>query len=423
VTLTLLDQPEDQPAPTGELTLDPPDGWPAPPDPAAYHGLAGEIVHRLAPHTEADPVAILSQLLVAFGAATGRGGFFQVEATRHHPNEFMLLVGDSAKARKGSSWDHVRRLLDTADPQLTGRTLTGLSSGEGLIWAVRDPTAQDPGIPDRRLLVIEPEFASVLKSTARDISTLSPTLRSAWDGRPLAILTRTAPARATDAHIAVIGHITQTELQHHVNPVELANGLLNRFILIACRRVRLLPEGGHPDPLKTSGLDQRLTRALSTARDAGQLRLSDPTRERWATAYRQLAQPQAGIAGQISARAEAHTIRLALTYALLDNAPEIRPAHLDAALALWDYAARSATWALQRTTGDPLAQQIHGALRHAPDGLTRTQLRDLLHRNPSTAALDRALATLAHDGKATSTRVLTNGRPAELWTAAPTPVP
>ena len=176
MTLSLLDQPED-PEPAGELTLPAPDGWPAPPDPAAYHGLAGEIVKQLAPHTEADPVAILSQLLVAFGAAAGRGAWFTVEATRHHPNEFMLLVGDSAKARKGSSWDHVRRLLDAADPAITGRTLTGLSSGEGLIWAVRDPTAQDPGIPDRRLLVIEPELASVLKSTSRDISTLSPTLR------------------------------------------------------------------------------------------------------------------------------------------------------------------------------------------------------------------------------------------------------
>ena len=103
------------------------------------------------------------------------------------------------------------------DASIGQRTLTGLSSGEGLIWAVRDPTAQDPGIGDQRLLVIEPEFASVLKASGREISTLSPTLRCAWDGRPLAILTRTAPARATSAHIALIGHITQTELRrnHH----------------------------------------------------------------------------------------------------------------------------------------------------------------------------------------------------------------
>jgi hypothetical protein len=111
----------------------------------------------------------------------------------------VLLVGESAKARKGSSWDHVARLMDTADPDFTQRTSTGLSSGEGLIWVLRDPAGTDPGAADPRLLVVEPEFASVLKQTTRDVNTLSPVLRSAWDGRPLALLTRTAPARARAA--------------------------------------------------------------------------------------------------------------------------------------------------------------------------------------------------------------------------------
>ncbi len=416
--LSLLEEPPEGSTPAGELTLPVPDGWPAPPAPVAYHGLLGEIVGAIAPHTEADPVAILSQLLVAFGAATGRGAWFQVEATRHHPNEFLVLVGASARARKGSSWDHVHRLIDGADHAISARILTGLSSGEGLIWSVRDPNGQDPGVTDRRLLVIEPEFASVLKNVSREISTLSPTLRSAWDGRPLAILTRTAPARATDAHISIIGHITATELQHHVNPLELANGLLNRFLIVGCRRVRLLPEGGDPDPLKGTGLDHQLAKALQGARRAGHIRLSPPARRTWTDIYQQLAEPQPGIAGAISARAEAHTIRLALLYALTDNDSQIQPVHLTAALALWQYAKRSATWALERTASDPLAQQIHAALTHAlPDGLTRTQLRDLHHRNPTTQHLDHALASLANDGKITSRRVLTAGRPAELWSA------
>lgn len=413
--LSLPDPPPDEPDDHHLLAV--PDGFPAPPARAAYHGPAGQIVDAIAPHTEADPVAILAQLLVAFGAAVGRGAWFQIEATRHHANEFLVLVGDSAKARKGSSWDHVRRLLDHADPSVTARTLTGLSSGEGLIWAVRDPTNNDPGVIDRRLLVVEPEFASVLKTASRDISTLSPTLRSAWDGRPLAILTRSAPARASEAHIAVIGHITSVELQHHVTPVEVANGLLNRFLLIACRRVRLLPDGGHPDPLADTSLHRALAIALAAARDAGQLHLTEPGRALWHDAYRQLAQPQPGIAGQLNARAEAHTIRLALTYTLLDRAPAIGPEHLQAALALQDYAARSAAWALEPDTGDPLAEHIHAALLQAPDGLTRTHLRDLLHRNTPARRLEQALANLAAAGKADRQRILTAGRPADLWTA------
>ncbi|MGB8876452.1 MAG: hypothetical protein WCD11_09050, partial [Solirubrobacteraceae bacterium] len=38
------------------ITLPAPAGWPAPPEQAAYHGLPGAIVQKIAPHTEADPV-------------------------------------------------------------------------------------------------------------------------------------------------------------------------------------------------------------------------------------------------------------------------------------------------------------------------------------------------------------------------------
>jgi hypothetical protein len=416
MTLSLLDPPPPDDQPAG-AALPPPAGWPAPPAPAVYHELLGEIVTRIAPHTEADPIAILTQLLVAFGAAVGRGAYFTVEATRHHPHEFMLLCGDSSKARKGSSWDHVRRLIAQVDPAIERRILTGLSSGEGLIWAVRDPTAQDPGITDQRLLVIEPEFASVLKASAREISTLSPTLRSGWDGRPLAILTRTAPARASSAHIALIGHITQDELRRHTTTIELANGYLNRVLIIACRRQRLLPEGGHHDPLHGTGLPGLLAATLKHAQTAGQIRLDQDARELWHNAYRQLAKPLPGVLGQITARAEAHTIRLALLYTLADGKQQIGPQHLDAALALHDYAARSAGWALNGATGEPLAEQIHATLKTHPAGLTRSQISDTLKHNQPAGDIDHALRALQTTGRATVTQIATGGRPAQLWTA------
>jgi hypothetical protein len=401
-----------------ERTLPVPPGWPEPPGPAAYHGLAGEIVDQIAPHTEADPAAILSQLLIAFGAAVGRGAYFQIEATRHHPNEFLVLVGDTAKARKGSSWDHVRRLICRADPTLAARIATGLSSGEGLIWAVRDPAAADPGTADRRLLVIEPEFASPLKAATREISTLSPVLRCAWDGRALALLTRTAPASAGAAHIAVIGHITASELAHHTTTIDISNGFLNRFLLVACRRVRLLPEGGEPDPLAQTHLQARLQSNLKSAQHAGQLRLNPQARALWWDAYAQLSQPaNSGLSGALCARAEAHTIRLALIYALIDGEHSITPIHLHSALALWDYAAASATWALGHASGDPLAEQIHTALVNSQAGLTRTQLRDLFQRNRSGAQVEQALAVLARNDRAHSEQIQTAGRPAELWHA------
>jgi hypothetical protein len=417
MTATVRTLFDDAPAPARSV-LPAPAGWPAPPAPAAYHGLLGEIVGRLAPETEADPVAILAQLLVCFGAAVGRGAYFQVEATRHYPQEFVLIVGDSATARKGTSWDHARRLINTADTTLSERILTGLSSGEGLVWAVRDPTATDPGIPDRRLVCFEAEFSSALKACTRDNSTLSATLRSAWDGRPLQLMTRTAPARASDAHVTVVGHITATELRHHLTGLELANGLANRFLLICCRRQRLLPEGGASDPLAGTGLQHLLSATIEHARAAGRLTLEPSARELWHHAYTQLAHAhQSGITGAICARAEAHVIRLALLYALTDSQPAINTEHLHAALALWDYAARSSSWTLQGMTGDPLAEQIHATLTNHPGGLTRSEISNALQHNRPAQHIQRALDALTLAGRATRAQIPTAGRPAELWTA------
>jgi hypothetical protein len=425
--VSLFDQQHTAPSDpaTGQpasIALPVPAGWPAAPAKDAFHGLPGAIVEKIAPNTEGDPVAILTQLLVCCGALIGRGAYFQVEATLHHPNQFLLLIGETSRGRKGSALDHVTRLLGEVDPAFPARLATGLSSGEGVVWKVRDGDGQDAGAADKRLLVIETEFASVLKSASRETSTLSSTLRNVWDGRPLALMTRTAPATATGAHISIIGHITHSELRRHATSTEIANGFLNRFVLAAVRRVRLLPEGGNPDPLKGSGLAGYLATVLGHARTAGQLKLEAAARELWWHAYPQLTQPADGLAGQLTARTEAHTIRLALLYALLDGQRQIKTEHLTAALALWDYAARSAAWALAQATGDPLAEQLHAALLRSPHGLTRTQLSDLLDRHQPANRIQQALDALHAQGRAHHTRILTAGRAAELWTAAPRPI-
>jgi Protein of unknown function (DUF3987) len=401
--------------------------WPAPPRGVAFTGLAGEITRAIEPHTESDPLAILTQLLVCFGSVIGRGAHYAVEATEHHGNEFALLIGPSAKARKGSSWDHVQRIFAEVDPDWTSeRIVSGLSSGEGLIWSVRDPDTttrsrarvQDgEGEQDKRLLVLESEFASVLKMVARDGNTLSPVVRCAWDGKPLQALTKNSPARATGAHIAIVGHITADELVRLLNATEAANGFLNRFVLLMVRRSKLLPEGGRIDQVHWEPLLIRLRVAIDVARRAGRLGFDQDARRRWWELYPTLTEPQAGLAGAVCARAEAHVVRLALLYALLDQADEIGLPHLDAALALWEYAAASARWVFGDSLGDPLADEIYRALLEEPDGLTRSQLRDLFSRNRRSKDIGQALERLAATGRIQAERQQQRGRPAELWRA------
>jgi hypothetical protein len=92
-------------------------------EPALY-GLAGLAVRSLAPHTEADPAAILLQFLAAFGNLVGPTPHSLVGSTRHGLNLFVILVGESSKARKGTSWRQISSLFAEADPLWASRRVT-----------------------------------------------------------------------------------------------------------------------------------------------------------------------------------------------------------------------------------------------------------------------------------------------------------
>jgi hypothetical protein len=197
----------------------------------------GDLVKAIEPYTEADPVAVLVHSLCSFGNVIGRSAYFSVEYTRHYSNLFAVLVGDTSRARKGTSRstaDHCFQQIDH-DWQ-TKRTLDGLSSGQGLIWNVRDAIVRekdgteeviDPGEPDKRLFVVEEEFAQALKSMPLEGNILSVILREAWDTGTLRTLTsgrRVAPVCATGAHVSIVGHITRSELLRHLDSTEQCSG-------------------------------------------------------------------------------------------------------------------------------------------------------------------------------------------------------
>jgi hypothetical protein len=116
-------------------------------------------------------------------------------------------------------------------------------------------------------------------------------------------------------------------------------------------------------------------------------------------------------------RAEAQVMRLACLYAVLDLSARIRREHLQAALALWDYAEASVYYIFGDSTGDPVADDILRALIAAPDGLTRTNISELFHRNQSSGRICQALSLLLEHGLAGVQTQKSGGKPAERWFA------
>jgi len=410
--------------------------WPKPLDAAALHGVAGKLVKRLDPHTEADPAAILFQFLVGFGNLIGRIVYFEVEAQKHFCNMNAVLVGNTSKSRKGISWGRVREILTGIDP-ICKRTASGLSTGEGLIWAVRDPIQKqepirdkgkvtgyqtvivDEGVADKRLLVVEEEFSRSLKCANRENNTLSAVFRQAFDTGNLRILTKVNPAESTAAHVSVIGHITKQELARHLTDTECANGFANRILWVCVCRSKELPEGGNTHLLDFSDIEAQLKKAVAFAETCGELRRDTKARELWCEVYHDLSAAKPGLFGAVTSRAEAYVVRLSLVYAVLDCSEYIRRHHLEAALAAWRYCEDSAQYIFGESVGDPDADAILAALREAGvEGLTRTEIHEQVFNGHQTKTeIDRALNVLAECGLAESKADPTEGRPAETWFA------
>ena len=385
-------------------------------DPAALHGLAGDAVRLIVPHSEADPAALLVQTLVAAGVQMGRTAHVRVEGDRHYPNLFAIHVGTSSRGRKGTSWGRVRDLLQRVPncPPI----VSGLTSGEGLKYAVRDPLGDDAGVQDKRLLVTEGEFAQVLRNSARPGNTLSVAIREAWDTGRLATLTKNDPVTATGAHVGIIGHITRDELRAELTATDRANGFANRFLFVATRRSKCLPFGGTVSEAQLDALAVRLQRAAEHATMVDAVAMDDEAREVWIAVYPTLSEGLPGLLGAVTARAEAQVIRLALLYALLDSAKSIGTAHLRAALALWDYAEQSARYIFGAALGDTVADELLRLIRAAGDaGMTRTAMRDAFARHQTSDRIDAALALLERRRLARRERVSTGGRPSEVWRA------
>jgi len=408
--------------------------WPRKPV-AAFHGIAGDFARLVEPQSEVDPCALLVQLLVAIGSVLGRGPHFVAESDRHFLNLFAVLVGETAKARKGSSWGHVKRLLERIDPEWLKQCLvSGLSSGEGLIYQVRDPVertiplkekgrvqgyqhvVEDKGVSDKRLLVVESEFASTLRVLGRDGNTLSPILRNAWDGAPLRSLTKNSPLTATDGHISIVAHVTRGELLRYLTDTEAGNGFGNRFGYFCVRRSKCLPEGGKVPSDALDAFVARLANVLEFARSVGEMRRDDGARALWHEVYPRLSEGRPGLLGAMTARSEAQVMRLACLYALLDGSQLVGEPHLRAALALWYYAYESAAYIFGDTLGDPVADEIVDLLRGAGEaGATRTEIRDHFGRHRKKDSVERALSLLRELGLAWSRTEETRGRPAERW--------
>lgn len=387
---------------------------------AARYGIAADVLEVMEPISEADPAAILVSFLAGAGNLIGPAPHVFAGHTKHPARIFPVIVGTSGKSRKGTSWNAVRPFLEAADSQWARqRIMDGFGSGEVLIDQVADPDPDDepqeeqPRRTDKRLLVMAPEYAGILNRASRDGSVLSPVIREAFDSGRLETRSRShGNTIATGAHVSIVGHITALELQRRLTETDAANGFANRFIYSVAHRSKRLPFS-EPHPVDAvSEIGTRIQRARDHAiRNAG-ITFTDEARPLWADLYNAVADDEpGGLLGAVTARGDVHTLRLALIYALLDEANGITVNHLEAAAAVWSYCRHSARVIFGDAIGDALADKILTAVRRAgAAGITLGGIRDLAKNTPSPRRR-QILEDLEAAGKVYHEEIPTGGRP------------
>jgi hypothetical protein len=384
---------------------------PVPMDKAAFHGIAGQIVDIIAAVSEPSRESLLAQLLVGLGNIMGRAVYYKQSVT-HHLNEFVVLVGGTSIGRKGTALVAIKNLLKELDLHwLSNRVRDGFQSGEAIVHEIRDPSSTrtrsgrvvpDPGESDKRLQIIEEEFARVLVIGNRQQNTLSLTLRKAWDSPEwLHTSGKNSSEIATGPHISLIGHITPEELRKCLDEVENRNGFSNRILWLAVERTKVVPRPPWIRWKDYTDILNRLRAIIGTFQTERQLDFSQEAKLEWDGYYSRGRSSQSGILGPIIARSPGHVLRLCMLYAVLDHSALMELPHLRAALAFVDYCERSAQWAFNEKTGNKVADRIWWALQRHAQGMTRTQISvEVCSRNCPKVILDAALAELVDAGLA-----------------------
>jgi hypothetical protein len=391
-----------------------------------FHGIAGEVAKLATANSEADPIAVAATFLVMTGAYFGRAKYQPIGDEDHHPRLFVALVGQSAYARKGTSlhgpkafWRACDKVLqDTSGlPFTLGNPLkigNMLSSGEGLLYPIRDPEELDASeeadltdkqrkqrnaLRDKRLFVIEQELASMFKVMQREGSTLSEVLRRLYDGGDISPMTKRDTIVVTEPHVTLLGHITRDELSLVLKPTDILNGLANRFLWLLVRRSKSI---AHPVPMDSSDVYRigkelaRLVIAAHTISNGnGRVDFDPAAYELFSAIYPEIVTERRGVIGSILSRGSVIVRRLAMIYAMLDGSDLIRPEHIEAAMALWRYSVDSATIIFGRREADPRAQKLMDFLPEDGRPVRREKIiSDCFKRNILQPDLDVVLAEL-----------------------------
>jgi putative DNA primase/helicase len=389
--------------------------------PTARYGLVGTFLELIDGQTEAGIAAVGAIVLAQLGTLIGRRAVVRIGEHRHHANLFELIIGDTSTGGKGSADTAAERLTEAVEPGFFVRhAMGGFGSGEAIVEAIRD-TDPDEDANEKRRVINEAEFSAVLRVARRESSILSEIIRQGFDYKPIRHRTKASGVViSTGHHLAVVGSITPIEMLRCSSELDVENGWLNRFLLMHAEIERVLPFGGAIDDTELTEIVQHVRKALARLAGTGidgtaisyRIEAATDTGELWEPWYRRVRFGSGeGRVRSLTRRQHVQAARLALIFAVLDEADEIKPAHLEAATAWTDYSVATAERYFGSGPGGQAGKLLDAIRRAMPDGLTTTDQHAVFGRHIDATALEVLRHELEAAHHVFSYELSTGGRP------------
>jgi hypothetical protein len=287
---------------------------------------------------------------------------------------------------------------------------TGIGSGEGLIYAVRDMVTKqeekngkmetiiiDNGANSKNVLFQEPEFSRLLKAGKREGSTITECLRNSWYNEILEINLSGRSVRSTEYSIAMICHVTEKELTKLISDVDSSNGYLNRFLFCKIGAAESRPFPDDFDIITFSFFTDFISSMDFIDEMTNQeVKLSVEARSRYEEIFNSYQYRTEDDISDLVARSIPHLLKIAMIYALLDQSFEIRIPHLEAAKAIVDFSVHSVRAVFLEKTFNKNEQKLLDYLfEHNGKDYRSNILRNCFSNNISRAEMDTLIKSLS----------------------------
>ncbi|WP_051741462.1 DUF3987 domain-containing protein [Kitasatospora sp. MBT66] len=236
---------------------------------AMKFGPLGDAVEAAMPTSEADPIGVWAAALSLYSAAISR----TVRLDNNRPVVvWTVLAGRSGVGRKGYALFTSKTFMNQViGGFLDTRTRDGISSGPSLVDMLNKfelETSGQPGGIDGRAMLVEEEWASVLKTQKRcpKFSTL---FRTAWDGKTISNRTKKELQAVARPLLGFHAHITPGEWARYVSSSEALGGSYNRLLPVLVERSKMLTYTNRPAVVDVKVLKAAFAWATSESRVIG----------------------------------------------------------------------------------------------------------------------------------------------------------